>query len=593
MNSNSTWRWFLVAAVLFGGICWLKYDFQAAPPATTNGWPAFSATAATSVEVIPAGALEIRADRTNDNWYLSKPYAYPAQSAAIGALLDSLAKLIPAARISAGELRQQPAAGQDYGFDNPQMSLVITTPHHEWQLVVGRRTAPGDQVFLRVVGVDGAFVTDATWLKYLPRTATDWRDTSLVNPETVYDSIVLTNGAKEIELHLDATNHLWRMTRPLQARADSDRINRALQQLRSARVENFVTDDPHVDLSAYGLQPASLDLWLGHDGVLTEGLHTGATLTNNPSLVYAKREGWDGVITTLKEPLLAWHGAVNEFRDPHLIDLTMPINEIDVSVPAITNQYTLQRAGAAWHIAGATYPVDTESVQNFIKTLAGMTALEYEDVVTAPDLQNYGLTHPYLQITLRPTAGDTNQTLAQLSFSSPGTNGLYVRRSDEDFIYRVDPLDLERVPEAGWEFRNRRIWSFPEENIAQITVRQDGRTREILHNGRNDWSLAPGSPGQVYGPTIEEAAHELGEMAATAWVGHRITAPGIFGVTDRSLRIEVVLKSGQKFDLAVGGMIQDEQLALVTIDGDQWGFTLPTNLDQLILSYLTIPANVP
>jgi hypothetical protein len=458
---------------------------------------------------------------------------------------------------------------------------------------VGRRTAPGDQVFLRVVGVDGAFVTDAGWLKYLPQTATDWRETSLVNAETVYDSIVLTNGAKEIALHLDATNHLWRMTRPLQVRADSDRVNRALQQLRSAKVESFVTDDPHADLSAYGLQPADLDLWLGHGGTMTEGLHAGRGLTNNPGLVYAKREGWDGVITTAKDSLAAWHGAVNEFRDPHLIDMTAPVEEIDVSVLAVTNQYTLQHAGTSWHVAGTTYPVDTENVQNFIKTLAGMTALEYEDVVTAPDLQNYGLTHPYLQITLRPVAGDTNQTLAQLWFSPPGTNGVYVHRSDEDFIYRVDAANLNRIPESGWEFRNRRIWSFPEELITQITVRQDGRTREILHNARNDWSLAPGSPGQVYGPTIEEAAHELGTLSATAWVGHKITAPEIFGVTDKSLRIEVVLKSGQKFDLAVGGMIQDQQLALVTIDGDQWGFTLPSNVDQLLLSYLTIPANVP
>ena len=45
-----------------------------------------------------------------------------------------------------------------------------------------------------------------------------------------FDAIVLTNGAKIIELRRDPTNHLWRMVRPLVARADGDRITDALQQ---------------------------------------------------------------------------------------------------------------------------------------------------------------------------------------------------------------------------------------------------------------------------------------------------------------------------------------------------------------------------
>jgi hypothetical protein len=34
--------------------------------------------------------------------------------------------------------------------------------------LVGNKTSPGDQVFLRVVGMDGAFVADADWLKFIP-----------------------------------------------------------------------------------------------------------------------------------------------------------------------------------------------------------------------------------------------------------------------------------------------------------------------------------------------------------------------------------------------------------------------------------------
>ncbi len=594
MNSKNTWLWLVVAAGLFLVICLLNRHPWAAPSAASQGWPDFPFASATSVQVIPPNSLEIRVDRTNGNWFLSKPLTYPAQTAGIQALLDSLAKLKPVTRITASELRQQPTAEQDYGFDKPALSLVIEAPGQQWQLKVGRCTAPGDQVFLRVVGVDGAFVTDSAWLKYLPlKSVADWRETSLVNDSGSYDAIVLTNGAKIIELHLDSTNHLWRMTRPLQARADSDRINRALQQLRSARVAQFVTDDPQADLSAYELQPPSLNLWLGRAGSFTEGLHTGKTPTNEPTLVYAKREGWNGVIATLKEPMSPWHGSVNDFRNAHLLDLTTPINEVELRTADGSDHFILQRLGSnTWHVAGETFPVDTDGVQDFLKMLGNLKATNFvKDVVTAPDLQAYGLTKPALQITFRPVAGDTNQILTQLAFSVPQTNGVYVRRSDEDCIYALDPADLNRIPALGCEFRARRIWNVPEQDIASLTVHQNGQTRQILHNARNIWVMAPGSPGQVFGPNIEEAAHQLGDLTALGWVGHRITNPAVFGVTTNSLQVVLELKNGQKHALDFGAPILDQPLALVTLDGDRWAFVVPASLYQYVVSFLTISPN--
>jgi hypothetical protein len=196
-----------------------------------------------------------------------------------------------------------------------------------------------------------------------------------------------------------------------------------------------------------------------------------------------------------------------------------------------------------------------------------------------------------MQITLRPTVGDTNQTLAQLSFSTPQTNGLFVRRSDEDFIYGLDATNLNRIPEASLEFRDRRIWNFPEEDITSLTVRQNGQTRQLLHSGRNQWSLAPGSSGQIYPPTIEETSHQLGDLSAIWWVARKISDPGMVGVTTNSLQIVMDLKNGQKRTLDFGGSFGGQPVALVTLDGERWAFIIPQILYQLVASYLTIPAN--
>jgi Domain of unknown function (DUF4340) len=595
MNTKSTWTWLLVAMMLFAAIYVLDRFMQPSAASTQSVLPALQPSAVTSLTVIPAGALEICAVRTNHSWLLAKPVTYPAQPAAVEALLAALQNLAPATRISASELREHHNASAEFGFDSPQTSLVIEAGDQRWQLLVGNRTAPGDQVFLRVVGMEGAFVADADWLKYLPRTAGDWRSTALVAADGAdCDGIVLTNGTKVIELRRDATNGAWRMIRPLQARADNNRITDALQQLQAAQVTQFVTDDARVDLTAFGLQPADLDVWLNRGTNFISALHVGKAPTNDAVQVYAKREGWDAVFTTAKAPLAPWRGTVNDFRDPLLLELAGPVAEIAVQGP---HDFTLQSQGTnGWKIAGEKFPADTENVQQFLKLLAGLRVKDFvKDVVTAPDLAAYGLTTPQYRISLRSAVGDTNATIAQLAFAVQ-TNGIFVHRADEDFIYSVKPDDFNQLPQAAWELRNRRIWNFSETNVAQITLRQSGKTRVLVRDGANKWSLAAGSQGIINPPALEETAHRLGELTALGWVAHNLTDPEKnFGLYPDNLEITVELKTGVKFSTAFGTELPSAHTALaaVTLDGERWAYVFPPTLYQFVLSYLTIPANVP
>jgi hypothetical protein len=484
----------------------------------------------------------------------------------------------------------------EYGFNPPQISLVIVNDDQRWQLQVGNKTAPGDQVFLRVVGVDGMFVADADWLKFIPHSVDDWRDTTLVNLNgSTPDWIVLTNGTKVIELHRNTTNHLWQMTRPLVARADGNRITEALQNLQATRVSQFISDDTKADLSAYDLQPADLDLWLGNSTNSVTAIHIGKSPTNDTSQVYAKREGWNVIATTAKEPLSPWRGTVNDFRDPYLLDLSTPITEIEVRGQ---NNFILQQQGSNdWCVVGEKFPADAGSVQQFIKILASLRVAEFvKDVVTAPDLPAYGLASPARQITLYSAGVDgTNTVVAQLLFGATENNEVFVRRADEDFVYALTLEDFNRLPEAGWEFRERRIWNFTENDVAQITLHQNGKTRQMIRNGLNKWSLAAGSQGIINPPAIEETAHRLGELTVDGWVAQDMTNAALYGFKPDNLQITVELKNGTKntVDFGVESPAAQTALAAVTLDGERWAFAFSPVLYQFVLSYLAIPANVP
>ncbi|MGD0745422.1 MAG: DUF4340 domain-containing protein [Verrucomicrobiota bacterium] len=593
MNSKTTGIWFVIAAALFVFIFIWERQVRA-PAAKANVLPGLKPSAVTRIEIFPADSLEICAVRTNRHWQLTRPVIYPAQTAAVEALLDALQKLAPAIpKISPAESSEQRTMETEFGFDNPQYSINVEAGDRDWQLKVGNKTAPGDQVYLRVTGADGTFVTDAGWLGIIPRSANDWRDTALVDVGNACDRIVLTNGTKAIELQCDATNHLWRMLRPLQARADSERIAEALQKLYTAHVSRFVTDDTNADLTAFGLQPADLDLWLDRGTNFVAAIHIGIALTNDATQVFARREGWNTIAATAREPLSFWYGAVNDFRDPRLLELTAPVAEIEVRG---RNSFTLQRHGSNdWVVAGEKFPADADNVQQFIKLLAGFRVAEFvKDVATLADLPAYGLATPTDRIILRSAVGDTNAVIAQLLFGATQTNEVFVKRADEIFVYGLSLADfntLNLLYGESWEFRDRRIWDFDGTNVAAITLHQNGKTRQIVHNGVDQWILAPGSQGIINPPAIEETAYQLGKLTAYYWLGRNITEPEKYGLNTNNLQITVELKNGEKrtVDFGTESPKANTALAAVTLDGERWAFVFPQGLYQLVLSCLTIP----
>lgn len=610
MNSKHTLAWFVIAVALCAFIGGYRFLEHSTVIPSAEVLPGLHLPSVTSVQVSPKNMPEISVERTNDDWVLTQPVSYPAQNAAVDALLNDLKNLKSVIRITPAELSQNHDANAEYGFDSPSFSLVIQSGDDRREILVGNRTAPGDQVFLRVEGVEGVFVTGTDWLKLIPETANDWRDTSLVSSKDTFDSITLTNSAKItaqnssviIELHCDPVTHLWKMTHPLIARANGDYIANALQQLQTARVSQFVSDDANPELTSFGLQPATLDLWLGHGSNFVSALHFGNISPSDSTQIFAKREGWNAIMTTAKQPLSPWFRVVNDFRDPYLLELTAPVAEIEMVGPG-TNDFSIQRNETnGWQIAGQTFPVDADNVQSLIQLLAGLRVSEFvKEVVTPADLPTYGLAKPARQIILRSAIGDTNAVIAQLLFGTNQANEVFVQRADEGlFVYGITPEDFAAVmtdngpvPDGQpWQFRDRRIWNFTENDVTQITVRQNGKVEQMVHKGPNQWSLTAGQ-GIIVPPAIEEVAHDLGNMAAVAWLARGASDPPGYGLKPDNLSITIAYK-GQSVRVDFGAPVSSQTAcAAVTLDGQRWVFIFPPGVYQLVQSYLAISRDVP
>lgn len=252
-----TWALVVAAGVLFAFIYFVERPIrrEQTREISRKVFDNFQPAKINDILIRSAGGLDIRATQTNQAWQLTQPIFYPASSGAIEALLAGLEKLEWQTRITSDELKDRPDAQEKFGLARPQFSLVLQGAGENRRLLVGDTTPLGDQVYLQIVGNDSIYVADVGLLKLLPHEKNEWRDPSVLNlVGMAFRTLKVRSAAKGFDLDRDPATRLWSMKTPLQARADSGKINQLLRDLQALRVAAYVSDDPKTDPEPFGLQ---------------------------------------------------------------------------------------------------------------------------------------------------------------------------------------------------------------------------------------------------------------------------------------------------------------------------------------------------
>ena len=584
----------MAAAVgLFSFIFILQRYFKHAQTGPGYLLPGLKPKAVRTVQIRPAGQREIRAERTNGTWQLVEPILYPAQGTNIDNLLNALQRLTIAHSISEQDLRKDPDADENYGIEPPQLSLLLAQPDTTNRVYFGRRTTPGDQVFVRIIGHEGVFVVDADVLNLFPSSTSAWRDTALVDlSRTPFDELSVTNSVKNLwfQLQRDPTNRLWSMAQPMKARADTEKVEDALQTLGGLRVQQFFSDDPKADLDSLGLQPPQLTLAFAIGTNALVNVDFGKELTNAPGLVYARRRDQSAIVAVSTNALGPWRGSYENFRDRHLVTLTGPLDKIEVQ--GRDNFSLLWQTNSSWRVMPQGFPADTALSAGLARAFGELQVADFEkDSVTKPDLALYGLASPVRKYILVWAASPlANNPPVELDFGTNSEGKIFAQRVGEDAVYGINPSDMEKLPGASWEMRQRQIWNFDVNDVSQITIQQNGQTRELAHHGTNGWSLAGGTQGIINDAAVEETARELGHLAAFSWAGYGAKNLAAFGFAPRNHQISFQLKNGEKLNIQFGGPTRfGSPYAVVNLDNEPWIFEFPPDLYFHVHYCLTIP----
>jgi hypothetical protein len=382
------------------------------------------------------------------------------------------------------------------------------------------------------------------------------------------------------------------LSKPSRARASGPKVEALLRKVRSAQVLQFVDDNPRAELEPYGLQNAEMQLVLGRGTNDVLVVQFGKSPTNDPTTVYARLMKHTNIVTVSREVLTALQISHGDLRDLHLLSFNP--EQVDSIKVAGEDPFLLKRQTNGWLVTEPQIiPADAELVKEWLQRLQHLEGSIEKDVVT--DYAAYGLAPAAREYLLHNTVTNsgvlTNHLLAQLAIGTRRDNKVFARGADES-VYAVTNSEIDRLPSAAWQLRDRRVWTFTTNQVVRVEIEHRGYTRQLVRSPAGEWSLAPGSQGIFNTLPVEEMMFRLGELRAIAWVArgeeHK-TRYGFPGGPEQ-LKLAVEIKGQDKprqLKLEFSSMTPAPYpYALATVDGQSWIFEFPSPLFYQLLHHL-------
>ncbi len=228
-----------------------------------------------------------------EDWRMTSPYALRANDRFITAMLDSL----EIARVRE-HIPATSANRAAHGFENPAASLSLTIEDRvrPQEILVGAVSGDGRHAYVMDPAEEWIYAVDASSLQRMPATALELRDNKILRFKgyQVHMFEVITPDER-VRVRRDQKQRVvWKMEEPATGDADAISVGRAFSELDSLYSQAFVTADPDVDLTSYGLDRPIMELTLqigGRDDVPEErvSLLVGKSFPGDENLVYVKQ----------------------------------------------------------------------------------------------------------------------------------------------------------------------------------------------------------------------------------------------------------------------------------------------------------------
>lgn len=290
----------------------------------------------------------------------------------------------------------------------------------------------------------------------------------------------------------------WRLTAPVQDRADSAKVDSLIADLLRATIERTY-EVPEQAFKEYGLAPPpytiALTLKEKSEPVLLE---VGDRAPSGIS-AYARRPGEAKVLLVSSAVRSQAETRPSDLRDKTLLPVAgEAVQRIALTRGAATA--TLERDGKTWRLSGAVRGrADPAKVEELLREVTGRGIKEF--VAEAPsNLPAYGLAPPSARIALSTDEKAPPQTLL-LGRADKAKGGVYARRGEASPVLLLEERVAKAIPERLPDLRDRTLLLFSREQVEAVSLASPKGEVEMQQTG-GKWEIVkperlPADPKEV------------------------------------------------------------------------------------------------
>lgn len=306
---------------------------------------------------------------------------------------------------------------------------------------------------------------------------------------TEVDRFELTTRDGPIEARRTDDGTGWRITRPVDTRADAQAIDTLLRTAAEAEDKREVAETG-ADLAPFGLDPpdAALALFSGERPVGHLEIGRGTPIGFH---AYARRKDDSAVRLTGGTVRAALLKSLTDLREKRLLD----VRDADVTALTITRRdeppARVERTSEGWQLTAPDEArADESTIQSLLAALQALRAVEF--LPGSAGSTPHGLASPSVEVIAEHGSGTSRVLL-----------GDEVKRADKtlvaaaidgrDEVYLVGTHVPASLGRSASDLRDKHLVPFAAEDVERIEVRLAGEPPFELQRDGRDWTI-PGEP---------------------------------------------------------------------------------------------------
>ncbi len=384
------------------------------------------------------------------------------------------------------------------------------------------------------------------------------------------------------ELHLAKDDDGWKITAPIEVRADTGTVDNLIKAVDQAEVSRTL-DDLQADLALYGLDEPAVTVHLTlKDGSQLPLIRIGKDTPVGHS-VYVQREGEETVLLTPQAFRVGMTKETKDLRDKTVLAFQKEwVSQIEVHRPATAEApVVLRKTDDGWTLDQPTLvqQVDEASVRTFLSSLSGMRA---QDFIEQPpsELKELGLAPPQLSVGL--TLAENGQGGASAlrllvgseKSTAQGTKQRHVKREDAEVVYLVGGWTFGDLNKTAHDFRDKTVVRFAKDTVARVEVkRQDGEgfllTKAPAEDQEAQWQIDTVQAGTLKQSAVAQFVTDAHELKGFEIVADHPEEVGSYGLDEPLLTIRAYNEAEDRLaGLLIGQTARDDTAQIFAMAED-------------------------